>query len=490
MFPRIKIRRLFFYLLLYLCLVLTACAPNNEIYPPNRPNFLFIVTDDQSWKHTSKEGYPLVATPNFDRIANEGLYFQNAFASAPSCTPSRSAMLTGQHFWQLESGGLLNSRYPDSAVSYQNLLEGVGYEVGYTGKGWGPGVIPPSARHPLGKSFDRRTRDVPDYLGSVDLAANFNDFLGGVSENEPFSFWVGSVDPHRPFNPKPVNRFENAALESTIPGFLPPSFAVQSQLSAYLDEIEHFDDDLGKILDALEAKGQLDNTVIVVTSDNGMPFTRAKTQNYSWGVQVPLAISWTGLKNTKASISDFINLTDIAPTFLELAGVAVPEKMTGQSLMPYFEKSDSSTVNLEQQRRDLVFTGYERHAGFIRGGQANLTYPRRAVHTKDFVYIRNFLPDRWPVGDPPAFVEAFPFLLRNAQGKTLEPYYSLVTSKRPQDELYDLRNDPDQLVNLAADPSYSEVLNQLKKDLFAEQMLTQDPIVSKGLTYFEQFPYF
>ncbi len=463
-----------------LSLLLISCG--GSLSKDLKPNFLFIMTDDQSWIHTSKAGYPLIATPNFDHLANEGLYFENAFVSAPSCTPSRSAVLTGQHFWRLESGAVLHGDYPDKEVTYQQLLAAAGYQTGYTGKGWGPGNIAPKSRDIAGKPYLDKTKLVADHYSPIDLSANLEDFLNDVND-KPFSFWIGAIDPHRPYDIAAKNRFSNEQSLSLIPDFLPPSSRVQTELSAYLDEIEHFDVDLGKILDVLDRTGKLENTLIVVTSDNGMPFSRAKTNNYNYGVQVPLAIYWSKQKQKSLDIPDFVSLTDIAPTFLDLANIAIPEAMTGQSLKPYLLNQQTLIKN---QKRTRAFTGYERHASNSRGSEGNLTYPRRAIHTSKFVLIKNFLPDRWPSGDEPRFIEAYPHLLKDPQGIKLEPYFSLATAKRPEFELYDLRTDPYQLTNLAYEASYGAILLDLEAQLMTELARTDDPIFINP-SYFEQF---
>ncbi|MCA9836741.1 MAG: sulfatase [Trueperaceae bacterium] len=452
--------------------------------PPQRPNFLFIISDDQSWIHTSMEAYPFISTPNFDEIAKNGLYFQNAFAAAPSCTPSRSAIITGQEFWQLESGAVLLSDYPSEKISYQHVLQQAGYVAGFTGKGWGPGRTT-EADKPTGQAFNRHRVNSGDMKGEADIVANFEEFLGSMTKDVPFSFWIGSKDPHRPFSPDAVNRFENQDMTGLLPAFLPDTEQIRFDLSGYLYESERFDQQVGEILALLKRFDRYDNTVIVITSDNGMDFGRAKPQNYTYGVQVPLAIYWTGLEDKGEIIDDFIQLSDIAPTFIELAGVEVPAEMTGESLVPYMKVAERG--RLEQQERDAAYSGYERHAPFIRGGELNLTYPRRAVYTKDFVYIRNYHPERWPAGDPPVAIEGHPIALSDADGNPLEPYYSLSIAKRPAEELYDLRVDPDQMVNVAANADYAEVLETLRNRLLAKQQATQDPIL-EDVDYFQQFP--
>jgi len=450
------------------------------------PNFLFIISDDQAWIHTSKAGYDLVKTPNFDQLANEGLYFKNAFVSAPSCTPSRSAILAGQDFWRLQSAGLLWGAYSDIMISYQDLLRNAGYAVGYTGKGWGPGAVLDAAIKPTGDEYNRINRARNPALGPWDLAANFASFLEDKPQDAPFSFWVGSIEPHRPLDENVSNRFTEENKAARIPPFLPPTSIVQNQLSSYLSEIEYFDNDLGLLIQVLKDRGLFENTIIVVTSDNGMEFSRGKPTLYEYGVRVPLAIYWSKMTKPSRTIDDFVSLIDIAPTFLAAAGVNIPEAMTGKSLLPIFNATNEGQVD---PQRDAVFVGYERHAGRIREG--SLTYPSRAIYTKDFTYIKNYFPDRWPVGDPPAYVESIPWLLQDpGTHEYLEPYFSLVAAKRPAEELYDLRADPYQLKNVIDDPNYNASLTELRLRLTEHLVQTQDPVELSGEDVFSQYKYY
>jgi N-sulfoglucosamine sulfohydrolase len=472
-----------------LTLLLSACSRPDHgeeaAAADSRPNFLFIISDDQSWIHTSRAGYGLVSTPNFDRIANEGLYFPNAFVSAPSCTPSRSAILAGQDFWRLGSAGLLWGEYSDVMISYQDILRAAGYAVGSAGKGWGPGYIADRSVRPTGDEYNSIQVPRSKALGPWDLAANFADFLQKKPKNAPFSFWLGSIEPHRPFDNDVPNRFADGKVLDLIPPFMPPTSIVQDQLSSYLREIEIFDQDVGRVLQVLKDKGLYDNTIIVVTSDNGMEFSRAKPTLYEYGVRVPLAIYWSKLAKPGRTVDDFVLLTDIAPTFLSAAGIAVPDAMTGSSLLPIF---NSGTAGQVEPQRDAVVVGYERHAGNIREG--NLTYPSRALYTRDFTYIKNYFPERWPVGDPPRYVESIPMLLQDpATHQFLEPYFSRITAKRPAEELYDLRTDPYQLQNVIDDPDYADALGDLRARLTAHLVQTQDPVELSGKDIFSHYTY-
>jgi uncharacterized sulfatase len=463
-------------------LVAFALAGCGDIPDPGAPNFLFIISDDQSWAHTSRAGFKQVQTPNFDRIANAGLYFRNAFVSAPSCTASRSAILAGQDFWRLGSAGVLWGTYTGSMLSYQDLLRDAGYVVGYTGKGWSPGLIEGGAQ-PTGKSYNSVKRTAPT-RGQQDLPANFEQFLDEKPAHRPFSFWVGSHEPHRPYEDHVADRFTAGSAASAVPPFLPATPTVTGNLSAYLDEIEYFDRDVGAIVQILKDRGLFDNTIVVVTSDNGMPFSRAKSTLYRYGVQVPLAIYWGKLAAPARTVDDFVTLTDIAPTFLEAAGVDIPEVMTGRSLLPVFFSDRGGLVD---PVRDAAYVGFERHSDARPG---NTTYSSRAIYTRDFAYIRNRFPQRWPAGDPPAFKDAIPWLLRaHPGGPYVEPYFSLAVAKRPAEELYNLRSDPFQLDNVAAEPGYATALDDLRRRLSAYLERTRDPVQLTGEDVFSGYEY-
>ena len=336
---------------------------------------MLAIADDWSFPHASAYGDRTVRTPNFDRVAREGARFTHAFAAAPSCSPSRAALLTGQAVHRLQEGGNLWGTLPSAYAVYPDLLERAGYAVGFTGKGWGPGQFEAGGRtrNPAGPQFK-----------------GFDDFMQRRPAGTPFCFWFGSSDPHRPDEPGAGATTSDAAGKIQLPEFLPDTPEVRSDLLDYYYEVERFDRDLGLILAALERAGELDNTIVIVTSDNGLPFPRAKATVYDGGVRQPLAIRWPGVARPGATIDALVSLTDIAPTLLEGAGVAAVSTMTGRTLAPLLRGE-------AQAGRDQVFLERERHANVRRG---DLSYPVRAVRTNDYLYVRNFRPDRWPAGDP------------------------------------------------------------------------------------------
>ena len=441
------------------------------------PNILIVIADDWSYPHASAYGDPTVSTPAFDRVAREGALFRHAFAVSPSCTPSRAALLTGLPPHQLAEGGNLWGFLPSRFTVYPDLLEKAGYLVGHTGKGWGPGRFEAGGRtrNPAGPRFE-----------------SFDAFLAARPAGQPFSFWYGSTDPHRPYD---AGSGENAGLRGTsvrVPPFLPDTPVVRSDLLDYYFEVQRFDRQLASLLEALERRNELDNTIVVVTSDNGMPFPRAKANLYDSGTRVPLAIRWPRRVLAGISIDAFVNLSDLAPTFTEAAGIAAPPNGAGVSLWPLLEGKTSSGGRIR------AFIERERHANVRRG---DLSYPARAIRTNEFLYIRNYRPDRWPAGDPEQYVAVGPFgdidggpsktlLLDRRTEEAITRYFTLATAKRPADELFDLRKDPDQLVNVAANPAYANVLERLRADLTAWQRDTRDPRVIEDDDRWDKYPYF
>lgn len=446
-----------------------------------KPNFLLVITDDQSWLHNSFAGYPAIETPNFDRLAREGVYFDKAYASAPSCTASRSAILTGQHFWRTGSAAQLWGEYPASLVGYQRLLQEHGYKTGFTGKGWGPGR---ADGNPAGKAYNGAKRSVDPALSPIDHVENFRRFLADRKPGQPFSFWLTPTEPHRPFKPGSgiVNGIDAAAIP--VPPFLPDSAAVRSDIADYLYEIEYFDAELGRVLALLQQAGELENTVVVYTSDNGMPFPRAKSTNYDYGTHVPLAVRWGAAIKAPRRVEEFIGLVDIAPTFLTLAGLPVPKAMSGRS----FDALLRADGSLASEPRDAAFSGTERHIYDARPHHAG--YPARAIHTAAGTYIRNFQPEAWPAGTAPAYEDIDNLspskeAVIAAGGRFLE----WAAGRRPAEELY-LPDDPDQLRNVAGDIRYAQLRDELAARLFDELRRSGDPRVGSDGAVFDRYPYF
>ena len=458
-----------------------------------RPNILFCLADDWSWPHASIAGDKVVKTPTFDRVARQGVLFENAFVSSPSCTPSRGAILTGQWHWRLEEGGNLWSTLPAKFPVYPDLLEEAGYHVGYTRKGWGPGKDEPGGR--------KRNPAGPRYK-------DFRQFLDARPEGKPFCFWFGSNDPHRPYKWQSGVKSGMKLDDVEVPACLPDCEEVRTDICDYYWEVQRFDTECGELLKMLEAGGELDNTLIVISGDNGLPFPRCKSNLYDTGTHVPLAVRWPAAVKGGRIIEDFVSLADLAPTFLEAAGLKPPGEMTARSFLDILTSDKSGRVD---PKRDHVLTGKERHVPAQETGIGG--YPSRAIRTYEFLYIHNFKPDLWPSGYPARYAEpteivvskpkatnygysdtdASPtkaYMIKHRDDPKVHRLFELAFGKRPAEELYDLQKDPGQLNNVAGQSQYAKYKKELADALMAELKATKDPRVSGKGDLFDQYPYY
>ncbi|KAA1302285.1 MAG: sulfatase [SAR202 cluster bacterium] len=504
-----------------------------------QPNIVFAFADDWGRYASAYRDQPgessiheLIDTPNFDRIADEGTIFLNAHVPAPSCTPCRSSILTGRYFWQTGMGAILQgARWDETIPTYPLLLEKAGYHIGYTYKVWSPGVAVNApyggartryesagirfnsfseevTKRPAEQTIEDAKKELLDETGT-----NFDSFLETRSNDQPFCYWWGPTNTHRTWQQgsgKDLWGLEPDDLTGRMPSFLPDVHEVREDFNDYLGECLAVDAGLGVIIDRLEKAGELDNTLIVVSGDHGIPgFPRAKTNLYNLGTEVAMAVRWPKVISSGRTINDFVNLMDLAPTFLEAAGVEEPEDMTANSLLPLLKSNVSGRVDSE---RSFVVTGRERHNLAREGG---LPYPQRAIRTDDFLYIYNFEPDRWPVGDPEglddpnttpppreeiltnyhsvyADIDKSPtkvWMIYNRAQKDVRPLFELGFGKRPQEELYDLRSDPDYLSNVAYEPEYMEIREDLNDQLMNLLIKQEDPRVVESPPRFEKAPY-
>ena len=442
-----------------------------------RPNILFVISDDQSYPHASVYGSPVAQTPAFDFVARNGWLFNNAFVTSPGSSPSRASILTGLYPWQIAEAGTHASSFPAEYKCFPDLLAEVGYHIGFTGKGWGPGNWKISGRkyNPAGPEYNE-IRIHPPYKGisNIDYSQNFKQFLDARKEGQPFYFWLGPREPHRPFEKNSWKKADKKIADADIPPFLPDKEAIRGDLLDYGTEIEWYDSQLSYIIEILKEKGELDNTLIIVMSDNGMPFPSAKANCFEYGIHVPLAICWTGEIQKGEVSNELVSGIDLAPTLLDAAGIRNKGEMKGISLLPYLKKQKKNTG------RAMAFAGRERHSS---ARYNNWGYPIRALRTKDFLYIRNFRPERWPAGDPCALdkegkpapmhsayfdIDQSPtwdFIVSNRNNWEIYPYFLKAAGKRPYEELYNIVSDPGCLHNLIGNSKYTEKLDSFRKGM-------------------------
>lgn len=449
-----------------------------------RPNILFCIADDWGWPHASILGDAAVSTPTFDGLAKAGVLFDHAYVSSPSCTPSRSAILTGQYHWRLGESANLWSTLDKNIPVYPLLLEESGYHVGYWRKCWGPGDIKAGGytdTYPGGKNY-------PD---------GFKQFLDSRKSDEPFCFWLGASDPHRSYKKGSGKESGIDLAKVKVPGFYPDVEEIRSDIADYYYEVQRFDRDVGQAIKMLEEIGELENTIIVMTGDHGMPFPRCKSNLYDMGVRVPLVLRWGNKVKGNRVIKDFVSLTDLATTFLDASEVNIPNQMTGESLLPILLSNKDGWI---ESNRDHVVFGKERH---VPGQLAPSLdgYPSRGIRTEQYLYIHNMDANRWPTGVPEGSthpMNVFPdcdngptkkFLIEHAGDSAYNPFFELSFAKRPTEELYDIINDPDQINNLADSSNYQQVKSELSLKLSTILKYTKDPRIIGGGEKFDEYPY-
>ncbi len=482
-------RSLFHFLSLLCGLVThpTASRAAETVPSGTRPNLLFIIFDDWGWQHAGAYGCDWVKTPNFDRIAKEGVLFKNAFTSNPKCSPCRASILTGRSTWQLEEASCHNGLFPKKFAVYPDLLENAGYTVGLTGKGWGPGDFktPGWERNPAGPGFDDAKINPPAKgISSKDYSGNFATFLKQRPSGKPFCFWMGFTEPHRAYEPGSGLRLGKKLEAVKVPGYFPDNDTIRSDLADYAIEVEWGDQHVGRALRYLEEAGELDNTLVIVTSDHGMPFPRVKGQIYEDGFHLPLAMRWPKLIQPGRIVEDFVNVRDFAPTWLELAGVPIHPQMTGHSLVPLLQSANSGWVETD---RKIMLVGKERHD---IGRPNDWGYPVRAIRTPDFFYSHNYNPERWPAGNPETDYgncDASPTKewLKQENGF----YYQLAFGLRPSEELFDLKSDPECLHNLAGDQAFEGKRKELRSKLDEMLVAEEDPRAMGNGAIFDTYRY-
>ncbi len=502
-----------------------------------RPNILFVFADDWGFYSDAyvEEGVTpwnaFAPTPNFNRVAEEGVLFTNAFVNSPQCTPSRSALFSGQSFYRTGLAAIQDGIWDYTNPSFPMMLRESGYHIGYTSKVWSPGTPRDAPFGGREHAYEAAGRDFDEFSQSIDAAmergvsiddakaelfsqvrSNFTDFLSDREGDEPWLYWFGGRNPHRTWikgSGEALWGIDPDDLEGHMPPFLPDVHEVREDLADYYGEIHAFDAMLGVLLEELEETGELENTIIIVSGDHGAPgFTYGKANLYDFGTRTILAVRWGAEVAPGRVVEDYVDLMDLAPTLLDAGGIEVPEIMNARSLMPLLQAEQSGWIEPE---RDWIVTGRERHVSIAR--EDNLPYPQRAIQTEDYLFIINFAPDRWPGGSPYNITETSAptieqlendtfithhdmdggptkaFLVTNRNAPEYAHFYDLAFARRPLEELYDLHVDPHQMSNVAGQVEYAAVQDELRARLMTYLRDTGDPRVQGDGTRFDRMPY-
>jgi arylsulfatase A-like enzyme len=478
---------------------LSLAAGHAAFAAETRPNILFCISDDQSWPHAGAYGCNWVSTPGFDRVAKDGLLFTNAYTPNAKCAPSRACILTGRNTWQLEEACNHWPHFPPQFTSFVEVLAANGYHAGMTGKGWAPGIAVDgdgNRRQLTGARYGKRSLKPPTTaISRNDYAGNFVDFLDAREGDTPWCFWYGSTEPHRRYEyGTGVSVAGKDPLDiDEVPPFWPDNEVIRNDMLDYALEIEHFDTHLMRMLNELEARKQLDNTIIVVTADNGMPFPRIKGQEYELSNHLPLAIMWkNGIQKPGRVVDSYVSFIDLAPTFLKAADIEW--STSGMSSSPGIPLQNTVfAADHSEPHRDFVVFGKERHD---IGRPDDQGYPIRGIVKGNFLYIRNYEPDRWPAGNPetgylncdgsPTKTE---ILNAHRYSTDTASRWQLAFGKRPNEELYNLSDDRYCMNNLAFTPAFHQQKAELETQLLATLREQNDPRINGPANYFEKFPY-
>ena len=448
--------RLLLSLALTLALALPAAA--------GPKNVVLLVADDLGMQ-VGCFGDPVAKTPNIDALAKSGTRFENGFASVSSCSPSRATMLTGLPTHQNGQYGLAHADHNFHSFARVKGLPALLGPAGYR-----TGVI--AKLHVLPKEVYPFDVELPgNGRNPVQVAEQARKFVADGGD-KPFLLLVGFTDPHRAakgfandgkYPPAvPAVKFDPKAVP--VPYHLPDTPEVRAELAEYYESVARLDHGVGLVLKVLADAKKLDDTLVIFVSDNGIPFPGAKTTLYDRGVHLPLVVRRPGQK-AGVSCAAMASWTDLAPTILDWAGVKPPAEMRGRSLLPVLEQESP--------------TGWDEVYGSHQFHEVTMYYPMRMVRTREFKYIVNLAHGlEYPHASDLWGSDAWQGVLKRgdkAMGqKSVESFL-----RRPREELYDLRSDPNELRNVAAEASYSEVLPALRHKLKTWREQTKDPWLVK-----------
>jgi arylsulfatase A-like enzyme len=415
-------------------------TPGGPAPAPRRPNFVVLISDDHSADDTGAGGSSWIRTPALDRLAAEGALFRNAYASSPQCSPSRASMVTGRspHATGTSRLHAMLTAQHDTVV---DALRRAGYHAAAYRK-----------VH-LGSAFQIRW----DRYGGEGVA--FDTFFRDRPRGRPFFLWVGFEDPHRPYAPGAAAAPHDPA-SVRVPDFLPDTAEVRRDLTSYADEIARMDAEVAQVLALLDEDGAAADTLVIFVGDNGMPFPGAKGSLYDAGVNVPFIARWPGHVPAGQVRDEVISLLDLAPTWLEAAGVAPLPAMEGRSLV--------AALGGQPLEERAVF--------FERNWHDNLEL-LRGVRRGRHLLVQNYRPEiayqpTLDLAESPTWAAIEERRRAHALDAALERRY--FAAPRPEVELFDVEADPVQLHDLASDPAQAATVRALQQELSDWMMETSD----------------
>lgn len=435
-----------------------------------QPNIVFILSDDHSYPYLGCYGNPDLKTPNIDKLAEDGVLYHRAYTTAPQSVPSRASLMTGRNVLDVEMSRFsapLQRKY----ISFPEILRENGYFTGICGRSYhldGSDTKAPETIKTFEKYNLETFKDRVDYLrkGSDSFAVEqFREFLDLVPGGKPFFIQVNFHDPHRDFT---AYEYEPDPATIKMPSSMPDNKEFRAEQAGLYGEINRLDENVGYVLKELEKRNLTDNTLIVFMGDNGSALLRGKGTLYDCGLHVPLIVKWKGKTKKNVDSYSLFSGEDLGPTFLDAAGIGVPEYMSGKSFVPTFTDPDYTV-------RDEMFGVRVSHGSGLPRSTDHFDLSR-TVFTKDYKLIYNVL---WQEQYYPVDFVNMP------SWKSLEELHNkgileakfeetIFPKKRPMFELYDLRNDPDEFVNLSGRPEYKSIEDSLKGKLHEWMIVYRD----------------
>lgn len=438
-----------------------------------RPNIVFIIADDLSSDDLSCYGNNGIKTPNLQKLAEQGITFNNAYLTAANCSPSRASIVTGRYPVSNGQTDLATGALPDYGIDFPKFFDGIdyfpeilknaGYYTAQSGK-WHIGYHWLKATGPAKKGFD-----YTDAEGGESGAENWTKILDERPKDKPFFMWFAAHDPHDPWTAPKVHTM----TEVQVPPYIPDTKYMRSELAAYYDEIYRMDYHIGRVVDKLKEQEVHENTMIVFIADNGRGFWRSKAHIYDAGMKTPLLISWPAAITENQKSDHLISIVDLAPTFIELANLnPIDYTFQGRSFLPVLFDVQSPNIN-QYAFSEQNWHGYS-------------SYYRSVRDVSGYLYIRNGHQDRSGVGNK-AYVN---YMIKlNDQGELDKLQRDPLRFPRESEELYHYKNDIHQVANLAGNPKYAKKLDELRKVLDRWQKITGDCISGNEIPDWYQRPY-
>ncbi len=449
---------------------------------PKKPNILFLLSDDHSYPYLGAYGNKDVRTPTLDRLAAQGLRADRAFVTSPSCVPSRASLMSGRSPVAARMVRFTAPLPPDVVTLPDVLRHEAGYFTGVAGRYHHldgpekkfaertPNIWALIGEHDL-RSFERRFNYSQEPGEMEDFGGKLNSFLEKVPEGQPWFFWLNFSDPHHVWTLRGPQGLPDAS-KLDVPDYLPDLPGVRGDLARHIAEIEHLDTDIADVLEVLRARGLDENTLVVFMGDNGMAFPHGKGALHDPGIAVPLLVRWPGVVQPGTSTKALISGEDIAPTMLDAAGVKAPKEMSGVSFLKLLRGDEAR----EDRRYIFAQRGPHGGDGGMRPDMPAATFDlSRAIRSERYKLIYNCTPNA-PVAPidsvgQPSWKE---ITAAHAAGTLEAKFVKAYFTPRPTYELYDLERDPAEMNNVAGDPAYAEVEQELKLALAEKMTLDWD----------------